>query len=59
MLDNRLIPLEVRAGIEPAYADLQSDASPLCHRTPGRRAVYRAPVAMGSRATRGSGQPSD
>ena len=25
--------LEVRAGIEPAYADLQSDASPLCHRT--------------------------
>jgi hypothetical protein len=27
--------LEVRAGIEPASADLQSDASPLCHRTPG------------------------
>ena len=26
--------LEVRAGIEPASADLQSDASPLCHRTP-------------------------
>jgi hypothetical protein len=26
--------LEVRAGIEPAFADLQSDASPLCHRTP-------------------------
>jgi hypothetical protein len=28
-----LKPLEVRAGIEPAYADLQSAASPLCHRT--------------------------
>ncbi len=26
--------MEVRAGIEPASADLQSDASPLCHRTP-------------------------
>jgi hypothetical protein len=25
--------MEVRAGIEPAYADLQSAASPLCHRT--------------------------
>ncbi len=25
--------LEVRAGIEPAYTDLQSAASPLCHRT--------------------------
>ena len=25
--------LEVRAGIEPTYADLQSAASPLCHRT--------------------------
>ena len=34
---NPLKKLEVRAGIEPAYADLQSDASPLCHRTPGRR----------------------
>ena len=29
------VVLEVRAGIEPAYADLQSAASPLCHRTPG------------------------
>jgi hypothetical protein len=29
--------LEVRAGIEPASADLQSDASPLCHRTPERK----------------------
>jgi hypothetical protein len=29
--------LEVRAGIEPASADLQSDASPLCHRTPEAR----------------------
>ncbi len=37
---NSLENLEVRAGIEPAYADLQSDASPLCHRTPERRAVY-------------------
>ena len=27
--------MEVRAGIEPAYADLQSAASPLCHRTAG------------------------
>ena len=27
--------LEVRAGIEPAFEDLQSSASPLCHRTPG------------------------
>jgi hypothetical protein len=25
--------LEVRGGIEPPYADLQSAASPLCHRT--------------------------
>ena len=25
--------LEVRAGIEPAYSDLQSDTSPLCQRT--------------------------
>ena len=24
--------LEARAGIEPAYTDLQSAASPLCHR---------------------------
>ena len=30
---NHLNMLEVRAGIEPAYADLQSAASPLCHRT--------------------------
>ncbi len=28
--------LEVRAGIEPAFADLQSAASPLCHRTGAR-----------------------
>ncbi len=27
--------VEVRAGIEPTFADLQSAASPLCHRTPG------------------------
>ena len=27
--------LEVRAGIEPTYADVQSAASPLCHRTNG------------------------
>lgn len=27
--------MEVRAGIEPAFEDLQSSASPLCHRTPG------------------------
>ena len=26
--------VEVRAGIEPAFEDLQSSASPLCHRTP-------------------------
>ena len=32
-----MIFLEVRAGIEPAYADLQSAASPLCHRTQGNR----------------------
>jgi hypothetical protein len=25
--------VEVRAGIEPAFEDLQSSASPLCHRT--------------------------
>ena len=28
--------LEVRAGIEPTFADLQSAASPLCHRTIGQ-----------------------
>jgi hypothetical protein len=33
--DTWFVELEVRAGIEPASADLQSDASPLCHRTPG------------------------
>jgi hypothetical protein len=38
--------LEVRAGIEPAYADLQSVASPLCHRTP-----------EGSQETRNCGIP--
>jgi hypothetical protein len=38
--NNNLKVLEVRAGIEPASADLQSDASPLCHRTPGRRRAY-------------------
>ena len=27
--------MEVRGGIEPPYADLQSAASPLCHRTAG------------------------
>jgi hypothetical protein len=32
--------LEVRAGIEPAYADLQSATSPLCHRTKGGTALY-------------------
>ena len=32
--------LEVRGGIEPPYADLQSAASPLCHRTQGA-ARYR------------------
>lgn len=31
--------LEVRAGIEPTYADLQSAASPFCHRT-GERCCY-------------------
>lgn len=29
--------LEVRPGIEPGFTDLQSVASPLCHRTPERR----------------------
>ncbi len=47
--------LEVRAGIEPAYADLQSDASPLCHRTPagdsgvektGRNAPVSGPTVL-------------
>jgi hypothetical protein len=34
--------LEVRAGIEPTFADLQSAASPLCHRTGVREGrVYR------------------
>ena len=35
-IGNALAPamvLEVRAGIEPTFADLQSAASPLCHRT--------------------------
>ncbi len=32
--------LEVRAGIEPAYTDLQSAASPLCHRTNGAMNGY-------------------
>ena len=27
--------MEVRAGIEPTYADLQSATSPFCHRTSG------------------------
>lgn len=27
------VSLEVRAGIEPTYADLQSATSPFCHRT--------------------------
>jgi hypothetical protein len=31
-LRGRMQRLETRAGIEPAYADLQSAASPLCHR---------------------------
>jgi hypothetical protein len=50
--------LEVRAGIEPTFADLQSAASPLCHRTPWPRAsriscAARPPVKPGST---GSGQ---
>src|SRR4051812_22776509 len=45
--------LEVRAGIEPASADLQSDASPLCHRTPGRREAYMVrATGWGQEATR-------
>jgi hypothetical protein len=36
--------LEVRAGIEPAYADLQSAASPLCHRTTGARSGRERPL---------------
>src|ERR1700749_284080 len=32
--------MEVRAGIEPTFADLQSAASPLCHRTVGQAARY-------------------
>jgi hypothetical protein len=45
--------LEVRAGIEPASADLQSDASPLCHRTPERRTAYMVrPMRCGQEPTR-------
>jgi hypothetical protein len=41
--------LEVRGGIEPPYADLQSAASPLCHRTGEcNHAVYRAGDPLGS-----------
>ena len=39
--------VEVRAGIEPAYADLQSAASPLCHRTFAATSAY----INGARAT--------
>src|ERR1700758_3013087 len=41
--------LEVRAGIEPTFADLQSAASPLCHRTSARGGVYRVCEAKWSR----------
>ena len=42
---------EVRAGIEPTFADLQSAASPLCHRTsPREGAVYRVCRRVRSRA---------
>ena len=34
--------VEVRAGIEPAFKDLQSSASPLCHRTAKRAALGQA-----------------
>ena len=45
---NSLKKLEVRAGIEPTFADLQSAASPLCHRTPGAGGrVYRACARCG------------
>ncbi len=46
--------LEVRAGIEPAYADLQSDASPLCHRTPGAEPIKRGRPTL---ASPGRGHP--
>ena len=39
--------LEVRAGIEPTFADLQSAASPLCHRT-SRGVLYRGWTWHGS-----------
>ena len=41
--------MEVRAGIEPTFADLQSAASPLCHRTPSSAelALYVVPDADG------------
>ena len=39
--------LEVRAGIEPTFADLQSATSPFCHRTSGRQALYRLSEAFG------------
>jgi hypothetical protein len=47
--------LEVRAGIEPTYADLQSAASPLCHRTPSEALLYRVRGRARSRCHGGTG----
>ena len=44
----KMKPVEVRAGIEPTFADLQSAASPLCHRTGLQATVYRVRRAFRS-----------
>lgn len=41
--------LEVRAGIEPTYADLQSAASPFCHRTTAVCGAISSVVLLRSR----------
>src|SRR5579862_8476822 len=53
---NALKKLEVRAGIEPTYADLQSAASPLCHRT--RLGVYISRRRDSGQATRPRSPPA-
>ncbi len=39
--------VEVWAGIEPTYADLQSAASPFCHQTSAALALYLPKCASG------------
>ena len=42
------VELEVRGGIEPPYADLQSAASPLCHRTVAAAGISALPHGRSS-----------